>query len=212
MRKTLIGTSVAAAVVAGVVACSAGEEFQSQPEPGPGNVNEEPLEKDTEDPEYGETLTLREGDSHEVVNDAYGESYTITLDEVRYLSEISSREYVPDDGPSDVLTAYYGTGFFVVIEMTYTNDDARHREFSQVFDAYADSDDWLKDNSYERVVTSSEGWGTFTAEDVGVENLLDEVSIPSDSSVEAAEVVPVPEKSGYLYSFDGEFRLELPEE
>lgn len=100
----------------------------------------------------------------------------------------------------------------MVIEVTYTNDNDHQREFAQVFDTYADTDDWLKDNSYQRVVSSSEGWGTFTASDVGVENLLDEVTLPSGSSVEAAEVVPVPEKSGYLYSRDGEFRLELPEE
>jgi hypothetical protein len=158
------------------------------------------------EPEPPAPTELTVGDTHTEVNDTYGDSYTFTITDVRYVSEIPNTEY-GDNG--SYLTAFDGEGYFALITLEYTNDSSENQEYIQLFDSYVDPEGTVIPNDDEVEVNNSDGYDTYNASDIGANELLENATVPSGTTVEATEVVPVPAQNGQIHSYGGEFYLTL---
>lgn len=210
--KKIIGTIAVAVGVLGLAACTTEEPAETPVEETPV-VEEAPRPESEDVTGYEEeptssVVTLGPGDSHTVQEDIYGDSYTVTVEDIRFYDELYATEYVAE---GERITAYDGEGYFAVVDMTYVNDGTDMEEFIQIFDAYETPDGEILTSYSQDNVTPDDpdGYNILSPSDVESEMLLEDASVPPGSRVSASEVIVVPDNEGYVYSYDGTFRISL---
>ncbi|MBB4935469.1 hypothetical protein F4561_006363 [Lipingzhangella halophila] len=171
------------------------------------------LDQDEPDPDPSqETATLQVGDTADV-EDEFGDSYTLTVDDVRYADEVTGTAW--EEGDEDpVFVTDPQDSLFAIVDLTITNNGPEELMGLQ-FGQYVDEDGTATQG--EMVQDSGvEDYHDILPEDLGSdapgEDLMPNMDyLPPDTTVQAVDVAVVAEDAGYLYGADSTaWRIELP--